>query len=545
MAKQKQFVQNNNNLAIAYYRYSSHAQNEASIEQQREEAERYAEAHGFTIIKEYPDAALSGTSDDRPQFQLMLSEVGHIRPAALIVWKTDRIARDRTDSALAKKIIRDAGCVIHYVAEAIPQDSPEGALFEGILESMAEFYSKQMRQNIKRGMQYNAENCLYNGHPTLGYKPEEGKKASKKILIDPDTAPVVQRIFADYAGGKPLQVIMNELNADGLLTVKGKKFTINSLRNILHNKAYIGTYKYGDIVIENGIPALVSRELFDKVQARFALNKRKGAQSAAGLNEDEAPRYWLTGKLFCGYCGESMQGVSGTSKTGSKHYYYYCAGQRKHSCSKKPVKKDVIEKAVLSVLYSILVDSENSFRLATRALEYYEANYKDTNYIGSLEAELKDTQKALDNLVKAIEMGIFSETTQNRLTELEVRKKGLQDAIDAEYARRELMQDAHSIEAYFRRYSDPDVFDDDVRDEVLEYFVDKIFVYDDRIIVTGPYFEGIAEQVSFEELADESIKFDSFAVGSTKQVLDEHLLFQLRFCREMCSLIQKQNAVSV
>ena len=519
MAKQKKFVQNNNNLAIAYYRYSSHAQNETSIEQQREEAERYAKAHGFQIMKEYADAALSGTSDDRPQFQLMLSEVGKIRPAALIVWKTDRIARDRNTSAFAKKIIRDAGCVIHYVAEPIPPETPEGALFEGLLESMAEFYSKQLRQNIKRGMRYNAENCYYNGHKTLGYKPEEGKKASKKILIDPDTAPIVQRIFADYASGKPLQVIMDELNEQGLKTVRGQKFTINSLRNILHNEAYIGTYKYGDIVIPNGIPALVSEDVFQQVQERFVLNKRQGAQRASELSESEAPRYWLTGKLFCGLCGESMQGVSGTSKTGAKHYYYYCSGQRHHQCSKKPVRKELIEKAVLQVLYGILADSENSFRLATAALEYYEEHYKKTDYIGSLEAELKETQKALNNLVKALEAGIFSETTQKRLTELEARKKGLQDAIEAEHARSELMQDAHSIEAYFKRYSDENEFDDDVRDEVLNYFVDKIYVYDDRIIVTGPYFDGIAEQISFDELTDESIEFEPFAVGSTKSSL--------------------------
>ena len=128
MSQKKKFVQNNNNVAIAYYRYSSHAQNDASIDQQREAAEKYAKAHGFTILKDYPDEALSGTSDDRPMFQLMLKEVGIIRPAALIVWKTDRIARDRIDSALAKQTIRDAGCKIHYVAESIPQDKPEGAL---------------------------------------------------------------------------------------------------------------------------------------------------------------------------------------------------------------------------------------------------------------------------------------------------------------------------------------------------------------------------------------------------------------------------------
>ena len=94
MAKQKRFIPNNNNLAIAYYRYSSHAQNETSIDQQRDAAQKYADAHGLKIVKEYADEALSGTSDDRPQFQLMISEVARMKPAALIVWKTDRIARN-------------------------------------------------------------------------------------------------------------------------------------------------------------------------------------------------------------------------------------------------------------------------------------------------------------------------------------------------------------------------------------------------------------------------------------------------------------------
>lgn len=114
-----------------------------------------------------------------------------------------------------------------------------------------------------------------------------------------------------------------------------------------------------------------------------------------------------------------MQGASGTSKTGAKHYYYYCKEQRKHHRTKKPVKKDMIENAVLQVLYGILANSENSFRLATEAVAYYEEDYKETNYMDALEAELKDTQKALGNLVKAIEMGIFSEITQKRLMELE------------------------------------------------------------------------------------------------------------------------------
>ncbi|MDE6107755.1 MAG: recombinase family protein, partial [Oscillospiraceae bacterium] len=151
-------------MAIAYYRFSSHSQNEASIDQQREAAQKLAAAKGYTIIKEYEDRAISGTTEERPGFQLMLSEVAKIRPAALIMWKTDRLGRDRYTLAMAKKTIRDAGCQILLVAEAVPEDSPEASLMEGLLESMAEFYSKQLRQNITRGMRYNAENGLYNGH---------------------------------------------------------------------------------------------------------------------------------------------------------------------------------------------------------------------------------------------------------------------------------------------------------------------------------------------------------------------------------------------
>lgn len=422
----KEPTSNDNNLAIAYYRFSSHAQNEASIDQQREAAQRYAEGKGLTIVKEYEDRAISGTTDERPGFQRMLNEVGKIKPAALIMWKTDRLGRDRFTLLSAKKVIRDAGCKIHLVAEAVPEGVPEAALMEGFLDSMAEFYSKQLSQNITRGMRYNAENALYNGHKMLGYKVD----ADKHYVIDETTAPVVQRIFDDYISGKGLKTIVRELNEQGVRSIRGTEFTINSLRAILHNEAYIGIYRFSDIVIEGGMPTLVTKEQFEAAQARFALNKRKGAQIASGVKEEDAPRYWLTGHLYCGDCGETMQGVSGTSRTGTKHYYYYCAGQRHRRCKKKPIKKKVIEQMVAALLKAILQDAENRASLAVDAAEYYKNRYVDTGYLEGLEAELKETQKALNNLIRAIEQGIFSETTQERLTELESRKKALGEAIE-------------------------------------------------------------------------------------------------------------------
>lgn len=125
MARKKKFAPNDNNLAIAYYRFSSHSQNDASIDQQRELAHEWADAHGFKIVQEYEDAAISGTTDARPGFQQMLSEVAKIRPHTLIMWKTDRLGRDKYVLAMAKKKIRDAGCEIHLLAEHIPTEGPE------------------------------------------------------------------------------------------------------------------------------------------------------------------------------------------------------------------------------------------------------------------------------------------------------------------------------------------------------------------------------------------------------------------------------------
>lgn len=124
----KKFVPNDNDFAIAYYRFSSHAQSDVSIQQQWDAAQKYAAGHGLQIIKEYKDEAISGTADQRPGFQLMLAEIGKINPGALIIWKTDRLGRDRYDLAIAKKYIRDTGCTIHYITDPIAGDTPESAL---------------------------------------------------------------------------------------------------------------------------------------------------------------------------------------------------------------------------------------------------------------------------------------------------------------------------------------------------------------------------------------------------------------------------------
>lgn len=501
----KQIKYNDNNLAITYLRYSSHAQNEASIDQQREAAQRYAEGHGLTIVKEYKDEAISGTEEQRPGFQLMLSEINKIRPAALILWKTDRLGRDRYILVLAKKTIRDAGVRIHLVAEKIPQDSPESVLLESLMEGMADFYIGQMRQNIMRGLRHNAEQCLYNGRRILGYKGSKGQR----YKVDEATAPVVCRIFRDYCRGVGMQTIADELNKEGVRTSRGAPFTVNSLRWILKNPAYIGVYRFGDIWIEGGMPAIITQEDYNKVQLKLAENhRRKPAPKAAPDDGPEEERYWLQGVLYCGMCGSMMQGVSGTSKTGATHRYYYCRGHREKRCSKKNVRKALIEAAVIKVLDLILNDSENVARISADAAAYYKTHYMSTGYLDGLKKQLEQTEKGIRNMIRAIEQGIITESTRDRLQQLEQQRKDLTETIEVETVKTKITEDEHSIAAYFAQYMHADLENPATRDTILSYFIDKIFVYDDRLEVVTHYTDDIIT-LDWHVYEDGEIEFDT------------------------------------
>lgn len=528
MARKKRFAPNDNNLAIAYYRFSSHSQNEASIDQQRELAHEWADTHGFKIVQEYEDAAISGTTDARPGFQQMLSEVAKIRPHTLIMWKTDRLGRDKYVLAMAKKKIRDAGCEIHLLAEHIPTEGPEGVLIEGLMEAMAEYYSRQLSQNIQRGMDYNAQHALYNGHKLFGYDVD---RSTKKYIPDPNTAPFVQWAFGEYASGKPLKTIAEEMNAQGLRTPRNAKFSVNMLNKMLKNRAYIGEYHHGDITVAGGMPVLVDEATFDRAQRRFAENKRKGSQRAHGMDDAEAPRYWLTGKLYCGECGSTMQGVSGTSKTGRKYYYYYCSAQRRKECHLHKARKQDLEDMVLFALHNIVDDEENVTALALDAAEYYEKSHNDTAYLEALEAKRREVEKSLANLVKVIEKGVLSDTVTQRLTQLEEQKSALNDAIGTENVRVSLCEDRHSIQAYFDKFLHADVNDPEIRDQVFEYFVDKVYLYDDKLVVSMWFSEDDRQEITWrdwfsldEYWTDESpfakgggVEFDCFPLGSTRQ----------------------------
>ena len=306
---------------VIYARYSSDNQREESIEGQIRENTAYAEKNGITIVGHYIDRALSARTDDRPEFQRMIADSSKKMFDVIIVWKLDRFSRNRYDSARHKATLRKYGVKVVSATEAIA-DGPSGILMESVLEGMAEYYSAELAEKITRGMTENALKCKYNGsHVPFGFVIDE----NRNYQINETLAPIVVEIYERYASGEAIKSIIDDLNARGLKTSKGAKFGNNSIHSILTNRMYMGEYHFGEIIIPNGIPAIVPQDLFDRVQEKIEKNKKTPARHKA---EDD---YLLTTKLFCGHCGAYMCGESGRGRSGKVYHYYKCVSVKKEA----------------------------------------------------------------------------------------------------------------------------------------------------------------------------------------------------------------------
>ena len=464
--------------AVVYARYSSHRQGEQSIEGQLAEAQKYAAAHGLTIIHEYCDRAQTGRNDNREQFQLMLADAAKHAFDALIVWKTDRIGRNKEEIALNKYHLKKNGVKIHYIAEMIP-DTPEGIILEAVIEGMAAYYSEQLSQNIRRGQRASAAKAQSTGgNRPLGYKTGP----DKKFVIDPETAPTVRLVYDLYAQGQTITQIIQALNAKGLRTKRGRPFTNNSLRTVLKNEKYIGVYSYKDeIRIEDAIPPIVEPEVFYKVQEMLRYNQK------AAAHKNSKADYLLTEKLFCGKCGAMMVGVSGTSHTGSHHHYYYCVQQRKKNCDQKPVRRVWIEDLVLNHVIALIRNEDLLEFIAESTYQYYLAQNTESTYTESLRKALAEVEKATANLLRAIEAGIFNDATKQRMDELGEQKAELQNALVAAKLREDLGLKKELILYFLHRFVDMDYTDEACQKQLIKTFVNSLFVYDDKVVITFNY----------------------------------------------------------
>lgn len=445
--------------AVIYARYSSSHQREESIEGQVRICTEYAGKKDLTIVGTYIDRAISGKTDNRPDFQRLMKDSRKKLFDAVIVYKTDRFARNKYDSAVYKSQLKKQGIEIHYAAENIP-DGPEGIILESLLEGLAEYYSVELAQKITRGLYENALKCKATGNTPLGYRvgPDHTYE------IEPHAAAAVKKIYEMYIDGRQLNQITAYLNSIGIKTIRGNAFNKNSLRKILANEKYCGIYKYKDIVIEGGMPQIISRELFDAAQAETA--RRRVIRPAPNVKTD----YALTGILYCGLCKEPMRGLSGTSRTGQKYYYY--------ACRNKDVKvsKDWLEDLVVRETLDYVLRPDIIDYIAEKCVALQRKN-NSTEYF---KRQLADNRKALKNIQAAIESGGYTRTMTDRIKELEEEQENILFEIEKAKA---LNLTKEHIVVMLNKFTEPGDNIEKYKKKIIDCFISAVYLYKNKVII--------------------------------------------------------------
>ena len=455
-------------MAVIYARYSSDSQRDASIEDQLRECRQWAEAHGMQIVAEYCDYAISGRTDDRPQFQRMIADAEKGMFTSVIMYQTSRFARNRYDAAMYKHRLKKAGVSVHYAAMSIPE-GPEGIILEALMEGMDEYYSVNLAQNIKRGQHGNALKGIAMNIAPIGLRINEDQMYEP----DPVTAPHVLRAFQMIDDGMMQKDTIEYLNSLGLRTIRGKPFSKSSMATLFSNRKYIGEYRYKDVVIPGKIIPIVPTDLFDRVQARLVVNQHIKGGHARCMHD-----YLLTGKLICGHCHAAMVGESGTSRNGTVHHYYSCiARKRDRACNKTAERQTALEIAIVRETIKHVLAPEILSDLIDRAMEIYNQEHQDDPVLNTLYAERKNVETSLRNLMRAIEDGLYTPTTKKRLQELEQQQADISARISVQTSSRPSITREH-LQFFLESFQGGDVNDAEYRRKVIDTLVHSVTVTD-------------------------------------------------------------------
>lgn len=455
--------------AVIYARYSSDRQTEQSIEGQLRVCHDYAEKHDLIIVDTYIDRAMTGTNDNRAEFQKMLHDSNKRAWDLVLVYKLDRFSRNKYEMAMHKKTLRDNGIKLVSAMENIP-DTPEGIILESLLEGMAEYYSAELSQKVRRGMNESRQKGQFTGgHVIYGYSI-----VNKKVVINEAEADIVRLIFDRYASGVYIRDIMAELNEKGILNSHGRPFAKNTIHHILENEKYTGVYHYGGETFTNIYPRIVSDEVFELIK------NKKEANRYGGRKPDVI--YLLSKKIKCGYCGRTINGITGTSATGKVCRYYCCSGvYGRKGCKKKYVKKEDLENIVIQALQKAFLDEATINKLADMVLAANKTRIENNSILTLLQKDLKQVTTSIDNMLLAIEKGVVTESTTKRLQDLEAKQANLREKIMLEQSKEKLTISKNEIVQYINKARLSTV------EKMAKMLIKQIILYDDKIEITCNY----------------------------------------------------------
>lgn len=389
--------------AAIYARYSSHAQREESIDQQVDVCRAWCASQGHDVVAVYADEHRSGRSTDgRENFLRMVDDAKRGEWQLVVVYKLDRFARDRYDAAIYRKRLRDAHVEVRSAMENIPE-GPEGRLLEAVVEGVAEWYSADLAQKTLRGMRHNAERCMANGVQVFGYAIVNGR-----YVVDDNQAAIVRRIFAEWAHGTPAAVIARRLADEGVRTARGRTPKKDWPGTIVHDERYLGTYVWGDVRVEGGMPRIVS-----DAEWVAAHNRPRRPSMAPKRTHD----YALTGRIWDHATGLPMFGYSARGKGGEYTYYGVIEDGRR-----KLVRQHLVESAVVRAVRAVLSDAALVDDVVARVMDWQRSTLDSPDVLGA-RATLRSVAAEEERLLDAIQAGVPLDGIRPRVDALNERKR--------------------------------------------------------------------------------------------------------------------------
>ena len=383
--------------AVIYARFSCNKQREASIDDQLRICRQWCQRERYAIVAEYCDYAISGRTDDRPEFQRMVANAGE--SDIVLVYMMDRFSRGEYDAPIYKRELAQHGVKLVSALEQIP-DSPEGIIYEKLLEGLAACESKKTAIRTRRGMEGNALKCKTNGVRVFGYASNE----ADEYVIDEDEAAFVREAFKRRIAKETTNSIARDFAARGVKTSQGNPCGYSMVERMVKNRKYTGRYEWGGVVKEGGMPAIIDEVTFMEAQ---------GIRAAKERSAESWGDFALSGKAICAGCGRNLQGVSGRGRGNRKYEYYRC-----HDGCVKPVRREELEGEIVKALRALLQDREEALRIARMVAESSDGAEVAARRKQAAQS-LSAAERGLRNILNAIEQGIIAPGAKERIAELE------------------------------------------------------------------------------------------------------------------------------
>ena len=462
--------EHNDPIPVALYaRVSSDRQDvDLSVAAQLRALRDYANKNGYFVAREYVDEAESGRVANRPEFRKMIDEAqGADAPfKEILVWKFSRFTRKREHAVAFKSMLRRKGVRVVSITEHA-DDSPTGKLMEAIIESVDEFYSENLAQEVMRGLREAASRGFWiTPNTPYGYRKvhvQDGAKKRPKLEIEPGTAPVVQRMFRMAESGKSILDIARTFNGEGIASPAGKRWSKTVVHKMLNNETYTGTLVWGvraadkapPVRVEDAFPGIVSKSQFRRVSELL----RSRAPSRAHPRR-VASSYMLSGLVKCKSCRRALSGQDAKS---GKFSYYVCQSimkRGKGACKTPRLNARRFEKLVVGQIRSNILTEDNIKDLVRLVDEEMDGvAHEQRKRLESIGGELADVRRWLDKLYRAIETSDLDITDiAPRIKEHRERERKLQEAArEAETAlseRRVRLDDVETIAAFAKDMSE-------------------------------------------------------------------------------------------